>query len=247
MVTGNWGRCDPQNPKNRRTRTSLAIHTDDDEVWLIDAGPDLRQQLLREGIKRVHGVFLTHAHADHILGLDELRTIFNTYKEPIPVYGDASTLHHVRRIFAHLVNEGQKPDLEIYRPFLDLRTLEEKLWWKGRWVRAFRQIHGNMPSLGFHFGEWAYSTDVKAFEDQQKTFDLLRHTPLWFVDCIGMDPKPSHAHMDLTFEWIRQVAPQKAVLIHMGVGLDYDSLVDNIAEAGLPAIPAHDGMSLDLV
>jgi phosphoribosyl 1,2-cyclic phosphate phosphodiesterase len=241
MVTGRWGDCDPLNPKNVRTRTSLAIETDDDEVWVIDTGPDLRRQLIREALTRVDGVFLTHAHADHVLGMDELRPIFGQNRKKIPLYGDPDTLVAVTQMFGYLIDtKDNKPKLPIYTPFLEPRLLTPAFEWKDVPVRTFVQDHGGSQSMGYRFGNWAYSTDVKDLSND--ALRTLEGTKLWFVDCIAYDPKPTHAHLEQTLAWIERIQPERAILIHMSAFLDYETL-----KKQLPAhvVPAYDGLQVD--
>lgn len=269
-VSGFWGQCDKSDPKNYRTRMCVALHTDDDEVWLIDAGTDIRAQLIREGITRVHGVFLTHSHADHILGLDDLRSIFARWREPIPVYGDKHTLAHVDKVFGYLIDKESKapPRIPSYQPFLRLNPLEfqpadvYQTWcktkgesplcpnifnlttafsWKGQEVKAFFQDHGGSHSLGYRFGDFAYSTDVKNLSDQ--AFQMLKGVKTWLVDCISDKPSHTHAHLPQTLEWIRRVNPEKAVLIHMSAHLDFKTLAAQLPRS---VVPAYDGLVIDL-
>lgn len=240
-VTGHWGQCVPSQPKNCRLRTSLSIHTDDGEVWLIDAGPDLRMQLMRERIQRVHGVFLTHTHADHILGLDELRPMFGAYRQPIPFYADHETHVAVEKMFGYLISKpSAKARLPIYTPFLVPHVLEPEFCWKGIQVKTFVQDHGGSTTIGYRFENWAYSTDVKTLSEE--ALSLLEGVETWFVDCIALEEKPTHAHLEQTLAWIQRVKPKRAILIHMGSGLDYDVLKSRLPQG---VEPAYDGLTVD--
>jgi len=236
---GMYGRCDPENPKNNRLRTSLLIQ-EEGENWLIDAGPDLRQQLITAKVDKVHGVFLTHAHADHTLGLNDLKPFFAVHRDKIPLYADDQTFKGVRQIFGFLIDEGQKVRLPIYRPFLTHHLLKDVFMWKNHRVQTFLQDHGGSFSRGFRFGNWAYSTDVKELSDE--ALKLLQGIDLWFVDCLSITERPTHAHLEKTLEWIEILKPQKAILIHMGPEMDYDFLGKRLPSG---VCPAYDGMEVD--
>jgi phosphoribosyl 1,2-cyclic phosphate phosphodiesterase len=245
-IAGDWGTCNPSNPKNKRTRTSLAIHPHPhtNETWLIDAGPDIRSQLLRENISHVSGLFLTHAHADHILGLDEFRIFYFKNKKKIPLYASLETLQALESVFPHLFHMPSKglghgtPDK---RPF-DAHVLASQFSWKNIQVHTFPQAHGAITSWGYRFGNWAYTTDVKALSEE--ALQILEGTQLWFVEALGTDSKnPSHASLNEALAWIKRIKPQRAILIHMGYTLDYNALKEVLP----PFVePAYDGMVIEI-
>lgn len=242
ITTGFWGNCDANNPKNTRTRTSLAIETSDDQVWLIDTGPDVRQQLLRENIRRVDGVFYTHAHADHVMGLDDLRAMCHFRKALIPLYCDQVTREHLLRIFCYCI-EGGENFSPLYKPlFRTMLFPHSPFLWKGHKVHVFTQDHGpNTISLGFRFGAWAYSTDVKNLSED--AFQILQGVQTWFVDCTSLTEKPTHAHLDQTLAWIQRVQPKQAILVHMGPEIDYATLSARLP-TGVEC--AFDGMKIEI-
>ncbi len=240
-ILGDWQACDPSNPKNRRTRTSLAIASQE-ETWLIDAGPDLKVQLLREGIQQVHGVFLTHAHADHVLGLNEIKPMAYVHGQNIPLYGDEVTLDVVRQAFGYLIDDGQGDTCPaFYKPFFQPHTLQPSFTWQGQTVKTFMQHHGAIESVGYHFGTWAYSTDVKHLSEEALT--LLKGVRLWFVGCLDTKARVGHADLAQVLSWISYIKPELAVLIHMSSFLDYEALKNQLP-AGV--VPAYDGMQIDV-
>ncbi len=241
-ISGDWGDCDPQNPKNTRTRMSLAL-CHEGETWLIDASPDLRIQMLREKLNRVDGLFFTHAHADHILGMDELRVLYFTHKKKIPIYGDATTLGWLKQLFGYLILDPEKTTdpPTLYPQFLIPHEIMKPFDWKGMRVSPFIQDHGYGKSLGYRFPTWAYSTDVVRLDET--AFETLRGVRLWFVDCIGYNPKPSHSHLEQTLAWIDRVKPERAILIHMSKFLDYETLKRNLPSH---VEPAYDGMIINI-
>ncbi|MBY0264724.1 MAG: MBL fold metallo-hydrolase [Holosporales bacterium] len=235
-----WGRCDPKNPKNNRTRMSVAIESEG-ERWLIDTSPDLKHQLLRESIDQVDGLFFTHSHADHVLGLDELRVLYFLHKKSLPVYGDPQTLRVLRSMFGYLFQEGALEGPAIYPQFLMPHEVTSPFQWQGMPIIPFSQNHGYSQSLGYRFPAWAYSTDVVTLDDT--AFSVLQGLKVWFVDCIGYDPKPSHSHLDQTLDWIDRLKPERAILIHMSKFLDYEELSSKLP----PRVePAYDGMVVEI-
>ena len=243
-AAGYWGCCDPQNSKNQRTRMSVALHSDDGETWLIDAGPDLRFQLLREGLTRVDGLFLTHPHFDHIMGLDDLRCFAFKSKKRIPCYADAITLSMLHKSFPYLM-AGFDDSLELSpsskRVILPIQ-LQESFLWKGQNVRVFHQDHGKIKSVCYHFGSWAYSTDVSALT--QEDFSKLKGVKVWFVEALSVEKSnAAHSYLTQTLRWIEAVQPERAILIHMGPHLDYENVKRHLPKG---VEPAYDGMIIDV-
>ena len=240
-ITGNWGDCDPRNPKNKRTRTSLAIEHGG-ETWLMDTGPDLREQLLREGIDDVDGLFYTHAHSDHIMGCHELRVLHFVHKKLFPLYADAPTLKGLQESFGYMIRDDNTTvPPQIYPKFLTPHEIQGAFPWHGMTVETFEQDHGYSQSRGYRFPTWGYSTDVLTLDET--AFDKLAGIRTWLVDCIAYTPKPSHAHLDRTLSWIERVKPERAILIHMSRFLDYDTLKKKLPKG---VEPAYDGMVIDM-
>ena len=232
-----WGDCDPQCDKNHRTRCGAVMYSGG-ETWLIDVTPDFRQQALREHIERVDGVILTHAHFDHIGGLDDLKPFAIQQGQLIPVWMDQNTwdILHIRYPYA-LDSSGDVS----YGPFLSPRLIQGPFSIANVEVHPFEQDHGYSKSLGFRFPTWAYSTDVKALDGV--AMSLLTDLEYWFVDCMGMQPTGSHAHWDITIGWINQLKPKNSVLIHMGIGMNYPTLCSILPNH---ICPAYDGMRIVL-
>jgi phosphoribosyl 1,2-cyclic phosphate phosphodiesterase len=235
-IGNNWGACDPANPKNRRSRVSILVEEGDHRI-LIDTSPDLRQQLLDANVQDIDAVFWTHDHADHTHGLDDLRGLMHLRKGlPVPCYSDAATLASLRKRFAYVfAGSGE------YRASAEARVLDGPVQVGPMTVMPFVQEHGPVTSLGFRIGRMAYSTDVIGFPEESEAF--LRGLDLWVVDCLRPEPHPTHAHLDLTLEWIDTYQPGRAVLTHMDISMDYEALC-----AQLPSgvTPAYDGMEIQL-
>ena len=234
---GFWGDCDPSNPKNYRTRSSILV-TYEGCRFLIDTSPDFRSQFLTHKISGIDAVLYTHAHADHIHGIDELRPLyFARGHQSIPCYAAPKVLDLLQNNFSYLFKEG---DLKIYPKVLEPFPLTPGTnSIEGIEVTIFAQEHGPQTSLGFRFGDFAYSTDFKGLSE--KALQSLRGVKIWVVDCLARDEKPTHCHLELTLEWIKKVAPQKAYLTHMNQTLDYETLKAELPET---IEPAYDGLRI---
>jgi phosphoribosyl 1,2-cyclic phosphate phosphodiesterase len=240
-----WGKCDPANPRNRRRRCSLLAERGEGAKRtrvLIDTSPDLREQLLGTGSGHVDAVLYTHDHADHTHGIDELRVVaLNTHRR-VPVYADSVTGESLRNRFVYCFR-----DAPGYGATLEYRQLEA-----GRPVRIdggggqitalpFLQQHSAAyTSMGFRIGGLAYSPDVSDLPEE--SWPALEGLDCWIVDALRMTPHPGHFSVDQALGWIERFKPKRAILTHMHVDLDYETL-----RKLLPAHvePAYDGMELE--
>lgn len=242
LINGNWGRCNPDNPRNRRRRVSVLVEHGD-SVILIDTSPDLRLQLLDAGIKRLDAVLYTHDHADHCHGIDELRALDHDRKGvPIPAYGTAETLDLLRQRFRYIFEQSTDGSSALYRPLLEPKAIDGEFAVGGLRVVPFVQDHGyGATTTGYRIGGMAYSTDVVGLDDA--AFAVLADLELWIVDCLRYEPHPTHAHFDLTLSWIARAKPKRAVLTHLNHMLDYDVLASRCP----PGVePGYDGMVIEL-
>lgn len=231
LITGDWGTCNPHNTYNRRRRVCVLIQYKDKNI-LIDTSPDLRQQLLDAHVTHIDAVIYTHAHADHIYGLHELR--YYKKKNPIPVYGDSQTLNILKRTFDYAF----KANDPLYEPFVTANIFEATPFAvQGIEVIPFPQDHVTATSWGFRIGNFAYSTDFKTIPES--SLEMLQGLDLWIVDCLRFEEHPTHSHFDATRELIRKIQPKQAILTHMNHHMDYD-VVLSACDEGIE--PAHDGM-----
>jgi phosphoribosyl 1,2-cyclic phosphate phosphodiesterase len=238
---GNWGACDPSEPRNRRTRSAALVEDAAGHRLLIDAGPDLRQQMLAARIGRLDAVVFTHTHADHVMGLDELRMVNRIRGGALDAFGSYLTLAELRSRFDYVFHPP--PPQGFFRPSLTPRPIApgETVEMGGIAARVFRQDHRVMETLGFRIGRFAYCTDVVAFPEE--SFALLGGLDTWVVGCFQRSPHPVHAHVALICAWAARLKPRRTVLTHMGIDLDWAWLRENLP----PGIePAHDGMVLEV-
>ena len=234
-----WGRCDLSDPRNRRRRCSLLVESRGRSL-LIDTSPDLRQQLLDAGAARIDAVLLTHAHADHLHGIDELRMVNRLIGRPIPLYAGADALSEVEQRFGYALRPAV-PGKPLYRPALTPHAVDGPFTAAGMPVVPFRQNHGYSTTLGLRIGPMAYSTDVAELDEN--AFAALAGVELWIVDCLRREPHPTHSHVAKTLAWIARVRPRRAVLTHMDQSLDYCELA---AELPVGVEPGSDGLVIEL-
>ena len=244
---GNWGACDPAEPKNRRTRCSILVRGFCEAGAtniLVDTSPDLREQLLAARIGRLDGVLVTHDHADQTHGMDDLRVlVLGQGGKKLDLWSDKFALDSLARKFGYVFKTPPNRD---YPPIIGAHILDEPFMpfaiggpGGNVPVLAFGQGHGRIRSLGFRFGPLAYSPDVDALDDS--AFAALAGVECWIVDTLRYTPHPSHAHLARTLEWIARVRPKRAILTNLHVDLDYATLKAQLP----PGIePAYDGMEL---
>lgn len=241
-----WGDCDPNEPKNRRRRCALLIEQRGDKGVtrvLIDAGPDLREQLIDANVDWVDAVLITHEHADHTHGLDDLRPLFVHKRRQVDIWIDEPTAASLHARFGYCF---RTPPNSNYPPILIENRLApgQTFTVQGQGgpieILPFLQDHGEIASLGFRFGNVAYSTDLKRLPDD--SIAALAGLDVWIVDALRKAPHPSHFNLEESLDWIARIKPKRAILTDMHTDLDYQTL-----KATLPAgiEPGFDGMQFD--
>lgn len=239
MGNGNWGTCDPENPRNRRSRPSIFIESNDTNI-LVDTSPDLRSQALSAGIKRIDAVVFTHAHADHTHGIDDVRPFFFHHDGPIPAYADNVTCKHLEEKFGYALDSVEM-NRGLYRPILTLTQFDGPFVIDELRFDTFTQNHGPVDTIGFRLGNFGYSTDVATLPEL--AFDILAGVDTWIVDACREQPHPSHAHLARALEWIDRIKPRRAILTHMNHTMDYKTLIRQLPDG---VEPGYDGMILDI-
>ncbi len=237
-----WGACDPENPRNRRRRVSIAVRQGNTTI-LVDTSPDLRAQCLDAGISEVNAILYTHDHADHTQGIDDVRFL----KQPmggalVPAYGSAETLESLTRRFNYIFQQRMDGSSHLYKPFLRAVEIDRPFKISGIPVTPFVQDHGyGSQTNGYRIGNVAYSTDV--VEIPEASFRALNGLDLWIVDCLRFEPHPTHAHFDKALAWIERARPGRAILTHMNHQVDYNVILGRCPDG---VIPAHDGLEVEV-
>ena len=237
---GDWGACDPTEPRNVRTRASIVVDSGQG-VLLVDTPPDMRMQLLSCGIKQVDAILYSHAHADHITGLDDVRLLNRIVQRPLDAIATQATLDELQRRFGYAFRPWQPPG--FYRPVLIPRPAEpgQTVEVAGMHVRLFDQDHGFSRSLGLRIAGFGYSTDAVDLDDT--AFAALAGVDTWVVGCFQRTPHRTHAWFDRVLSWIARANPRRAVITHMGTDMDWAWLREHLPEG---AEPGYDGQVLDV-
>jgi phosphoribosyl 1,2-cyclic phosphate phosphodiesterase len=237
--------CTSENPKNKRSRSSVLFENGMGKRLLIDASPDLRTQALNNNIDYIDALLVTHAHADHCHGIDDIRP-FNFHKNAaLDLYANAQTMEELKERFSYVFKAHQmqygwyKPAFNPY--IVELQNGIIRLEIADMLVTLFAQTHGGLQTLGVRIGDIAYSTDVNHLPES--AFEALEGVKIWVVDCLRPSKAPTHAHLELTLSWIERVRPKQAILTHMAHEFDYDELCNSLPQN---IRPAYDGMILEI-
>lgn len=240
---GEWGACDPSEPKNRRRRCSVLVEKTGPGGTtrvLIDTSPDLRDQLLGAGIGRLDAVLYTHSHADHVHGLDDLRMIVYNMRARLPVWADGATQDALISRFGYAFVQ---PEGSSYPPILDMHTIRGDVVIEGAGgaltFTPFEVEHGAIDALGFRVGDLAYLPDVS--EIKPAAWEALEGLDTFVIDALRYDPHPTHAHLEKALDWLAQSKAARGVLTNMHIDLDYQTLCDETPDH---VTAAYDGMTL---
>lgn len=239
---GDWGKTDSAEPRNRRSRASILIQAENGATILVDTGPDLRTQLLANGISRIDAILYTHAHADHVAGLDDVRILNRLCGTPLPAYGTTEVLSELSQRFDYAFKPWKGGFFG--RPVLEAREIipYQSFVAAGIEILPITQDHGYGLSVGFRTGDFAYCTDVVRFEPQ--AMSALRGIHTWIIDCFTPQADhPTHAGLKTVLGWVEQLAPTRTILTHMGSQMDYATLTASLK----PGIePGYDGLTIHL-
>ena len=234
-----WGECDPDEPRNRRTRCALLVESGGERL-LVDCGPDIRAQLLDAGVGEVDHVIVTHDHADHCHGIDELRPIAQLRKRAIPIHARRAVLVRLMQRFDYAF-EGSG----FYAPVAEPVEAQEELRIGQAVTRFVDQPHGDISSLGLRIDDQGhsavYAIDFNAMSDEMAK--LYERADVLICDCLQRRPHPTHAHLDAVLGWARELNVGQLYLTHMSNSMDYASLVQELPDW---ATPAHDGLEIEL-
>lgn len=239
-IGNDWGECDPNEPRNRRTRVSIVVENAVGQRILVDTSPDLREQLLTNGIDKVDAVFWTHDHADHCHGIDDLRVMRYDRSNPLPGYATQATAERLRRRFDY-VFAGQHG----YPTLVDLKTVDTVSLVAGFAFDWVEMSHGPAISTGYRFDAdgktISYVTDFDSITADM--VECFEGSEVLVCDCLRMRPHPSHAHYAMALELAEKTAARQLVLTHLDKSMDYRTLAE--------AAPGHvtvgyDGLEIAL-
>ncbi len=234
-VGGDWGACDPAEPKNRRTRVSILVESAAGQRILVDTSPDLREQLLRHGIDRLDAVLWTHDHADHCHGIDDLRVMRYGRSNPVPGFASPATVERLKRRFDYIF-EGQHG----YPTLCEIKPLGMRLI-AGFAVDWVEMPHGPTTSTGFRFEEQdksvVYATDFSAITDAM--VQTFAGADLIVCDCLRRDPHPTHAHLGMALELKARTKARRMILTHLDKSMDYATLSGEVPKG---VVVGYDGL-----
>ena len=247
-ITGDWGACNPENPKNRRTRAALLVEQIGENggvtTVVIDTGPDFREQMVKAAVKHIDAVIYTHSHADHLHGIDDVRGYFHAQHKAIPIHADAFTMDRIRDGFRYCL---ETPEGSEYPPIVEPHLIESPdsvITIRGAGgpisFLPLLQQHGSIMSLGFRIGNFAYCSDVSDFP--KETWGKMDGLDLLVIDCLQYRFHPSHLSLVQSLGWIERFNPKRAVLTHMHIPLDYDTVMTETPDH---VEPAYDQMQIE--
>lgn len=246
---GSWGVCDPQEPRNRRSRCSLLVRRRAEGLLeaattvVVDTAPDFRTQMAQAGADRLDAALFTHDHADQTHGIDDLRVFFGRGGRRVPCFMDGDCAASLERRFGYIF-KGENG----YPAIADMHVIPTH---GSNWsvdgpsgpipISTFDQEHGPIRAVGYRFGDVAYSPDVSHLPDE--ALPALSDLKVWIVDALRFTPHPTHFNLETALAWIARLKPERAILTNMHVDLDYASLAAQLPDH---VTPAFDGMSFSL-
>ena len=238
-IGNDWGSCDAGNPRNRRTRSAILIESAGDNM-LVDCGPDMRQQLLDADVADLTGVIVTHDHADHCHGIDDLRQVAQHMGRPVALHARSDTLRRLGKRFTYAFEGSQ-----LYPAVLDPVPVVKSLALGEAKLTFVDQPHGGISSLGIRAEErgrtLAYAIDFHELTDAMAAH--YRGVDLWICDCLRRTPHPTHAHLDAVIGWAKDLGVGQLLLTHLDKSMDYATLVAELPDW---AEPAYDGQKVAL-
>ncbi len=229
------GNIDINNPKNHRTRSSVLININDQNL-LIDTSPDLRAQLYNARCTKIDAVLFTHEHSDHTSGLPDMRAMSLINQSIIPAFLSSDIKDSITRNYQYIF-DGHRD----YSPFMSVKTIDSTFSIGNTKINSFKHNHGSIDVQTYRINNFAYSTDLKNFYEND--IDKLKDLDLWIVGLLRYDPHPSHAGFDQINEYINYLKPKRTLFTHMTALLDYDELMSKCSEN---VEPAYDGMTIEL-
>jgi len=230
--------CMSDNPKNKRSRCSSLITLSHGKNILIDTGPDIRLQALREGISHVDAVLYTHTHADHLHGIDDLRAFCQKQRQQIPLYGKPDAMEHIVNKFGYAIREaGDYWDL----PILSVNPVEQMFELFGTQIVPVPILHGRLEMYGYRVGKLAYLTDASAIPET--SLELLHDVDVLLLDCLRYTPHYTHFSLEQSLEQAAIIGAKQTYLIHMTHEMEYEA-VSKMLPSSVQV--GYDGLMLEI-
>lgn len=242
-----WGKCDPNNPKNRRLRASVFIkNTATDQNILIDTSPDIRYQFLNNNISTVHSILYTHNHSDHLSGIEEIRAINRVQRGPIDIYAPKEVYQKINSCYKYIIDPMQAGADSIYKPWVDHCVSIDNMTEVtvcGIDFKILPMIHGSFTSIGYIFGEYAYLTDFTDFVNREESIRILKESGVktLILGVLQQNTHSTHLGVQEALDISELVQPDVTYFTHMGTNLDYDTLKSELPDN---VLPAYDGLWL---
>lgn len=238
-IGNDWGQCDPNEPRNRRTRSSILIESGDKRL-LVDCGPDIREQLLAAEVSDLDAVIITHDHADHCHGIDDLRAIAQNRAEPVPLLARGIVLETLTKRFPYIFRGSG-----LYRAVAEPMKIASELAFGAATIRFTDQPHGKISSLGLRIDEdgqsAVYAIDYNELTDEMRK--LYEGADVWITDCLSRKPHPTHTHLDAVLAATQELGIGRAWLSHLNNSMDYSTLRRELPDW---VAPAYDGLEIEL-
>ncbi|MGE3821430.1 MAG: MBL fold metallo-hydrolase [Isosphaeraceae bacterium] len=233
--------CDSDDPRNHRTRPSVLLSFPQGNL-LIDTGPEMRLQLLRERVKRIHAIAYTHSHADHLFGLDDARLFPKWIGGPVPIFCEPETEEAIRRVFAYAFTDHAAAIPPGHLPRIQFQAIAPGVPFEvlGQSILPIRLEHGRFDVLGFRVGSLAYCTDVNRIPEE--SWPMLEGLDVLILDALRHEPHPTHFSLVESLAVIERLKPRRALLTHLSHGFDHGPTESTLPpHVGL----AYDGLSLE--
>ncbi len=239
---GFFGKCDPKEKKNYRTRCSAFIKSSKENI-LIDTSPDLRFQLISNKIKQIDRVLFTHLHGDQTHGINDLRVFYLKNKKPVPIYADKKTSRYLKKTFGYCFrNNPTIPKSLDYPATLKMYKLESKHKFSDIQIEAISVNHGNIDSISFIINKiCAYASDIKSI--YKKNIDSFKNLKYLIIDCLRYNSHPSHYNLEEVLDLVKIIKPKKTILTNLHNDMDYKTLKKILPKN---IVPAYDGLKIKL-
>lgn len=232
--------CTSENPKDKRLRSSIML-TIDSLNYVIDTGPDFRQQMLRENVKSLEAVFFTHQHKDHMAGLDDIRSFNFRQEKDMKVYCDFRVDEALHREFDYIFAEFKYPGI----PQLEIEIIDKNSIIPihgGKVITTIEALHYKLPVLGFRYRDFTYITDAKSFD--QSEIDKIRGTKILIINALRKEEHISHFNLDEALHFIDEIQPERAYLTHISHLLGkYEDVMQELPDN---VFLAYDGLKFSM-